>query len=571
VIARAQVFSCFLLTLATLCSRTTAAQPAPEQTPHVTTVHGRVLNSVTREPIAHSLVISQSDNAATFTDDRGQFELAVRNELSELSGLTPGMRAASLARFIEARKPGYLREHQRATASYTSGLNNQSQSEVTIRLTPEALIVGHVDVSGLDGEVRIQCQLFRRDMREGREYWSADKTFTTWADGEFRFSELAAGTYKLITHEQMDRESALGVPGAPLVGYPPVYYPNTTDFSVASPIVVKAGETARVNLAVARRQYYPVKIGVENAPSGQGVNVQVYPSAHHSPGWSLGYNPGDGTIEGMLPDGTYTLEATSFGQNQTTGILNFSVRGRALEGPSLSLIPNATIVVRVHEEFQSQASNLFTVEPNQENPQMAGKRFSRVEVHLVSLDELQPIGRDVFSQQPPEGLQGEELTIPNVPPGRYVVNVIAGSGYAASIQSGGRDLTHQPLVVGLGGEVAPIDVVLKDDGAEITVSLEETGRTDNEAAQNGVAYLFPLGDNHGRVQISPSPMWQGQFTFQNLPPGKYLLVGLESPRDDLLHATEESIQALTSKGQIVQVEAGQKLNAKLKVMPSEED
>jgi hypothetical protein len=40
----------------------------------------------------------------------------------------------------------------------------------------------------------------------------------TWANGEFRFSGLEAGTYRLITHEQMDRDSRVAMPGAPLFG-----------------------------------------------------------------------------------------------------------------------------------------------------------------------------------------------------------------------------------------------------------------------------------------------------------------------------------------------------------------
>jgi hypothetical protein len=87
---------------------------------------------------------------------------------------------------------------------------------VTIALAPEALIVGHVEVPGSEGEVRIDCELYRKGMKEGQETWSPAGSFTTWANGEFRFSELQAGTYKLITHEQMDRDVMLQIPGAPM-------------------------------------------------------------------------------------------------------------------------------------------------------------------------------------------------------------------------------------------------------------------------------------------------------------------------------------------------------------------
>ncbi len=106
-----------------------------------------------------------------------------------------------------------------------------------------------------------------------------------------------------VLHEQMDRDSLLPVPGARLFGFPPIYYQTTTDFSVASAIVVKGKETAQANLTVARRGYYPVRIPVgipvRNATAVAPMNLVVHPMGHWGPGWSLGYNPMEQTIEGM--------------------------------------------------------------------------------------------------------------------------------------------------------------------------------------------------------------------------------------------------------------------------------
>lgn len=563
----AQVFTWFLVILSMLLTGPAHAQLAPHATEHITRVHGRVVNSLTREPIARALVYAQGENAAAFSDDRGQFELNFRENIDTSNGPL-GLRVMS--HYIEARKPGFLQQGRMATTRYTLGPTHNQESEITLRLTPEALITGHLDVPNSEGGIRIQCQLYRREMRDAREVWLPDRTFTTWADGEFRFSELKAGTYKLITHEQMDFESLLAIPGAPLYGYPPMYYPNTTDFSVANPIVVKAGETARVSLAVARRQYYPVKIGVENVPAGQSLDLRVYPTGHHSPGWSLGYNPGDGTVAGMLPDGSYAVEAYSYGERQFSGILNFAVRGRPLEGPTLSLVPDATVTVRVHEEFETQPSNFIKVETGQGQQQSSGRRFSRVNVMLEPVDDFEAGGFAVPSQLPPKS-ETQELIIPNVRPGHYRVHVAAGTGYAAAIQSGGRDLTHQPLVVGLGGAVAPVDVVLKDDGAEITLSLEETrGPTDSETPAEAVVYLLPMGETSGRARNSTSPMWQGQFTFQQIPSGTYLALAFDTAREELLNADQATVQSLADKGQTLHVDAGQKLTTKLKVITSDE-
>jgi hypothetical protein len=278
------------------------------QEEQVTVVHGQVLNAVTNEPVGRALVNLQIANSATLTDDRGWFELKISEKRDAQNGRTAMMMAT---RFIQVRKPGFIQGGRMATSVYPAGSTTEQQTTVTIRLEPEALIIGHVEVPGSEGEVRIQCQLYHRNMSEGRESWAPERTFTTWANGEFRFSDLKAGTYKLITHEQMDRGSMM--PGTGPYGYPPIYYPNTTDFSAAAPIVVKAGETARVNLTVTRQEYHSVKIAVANMPVGQFPQLLVYPMGHRSPGWSLGYDPGEGEILGSLPDGSYTVEANTQG------------------------------------------------------------------------------------------------------------------------------------------------------------------------------------------------------------------------------------------------------------------
>ena len=86
-------------------------------------------------------------------------------------------------------------------------------------------------------------------------------------DGEFRFAELPAGAYKLFTNELLDRDPVTSNPRGQLFGYPPVYYPGASDFATAAVIRVSAGETFQASLSPARREYYPVKVGIANTAS----------------------------------------------------------------------------------------------------------------------------------------------------------------------------------------------------------------------------------------------------------------------------------------------------------------
>lgn len=560
-----------ILLVGIACGEAARALANDGQEEHVTTLRGRVLNAVTNEPVPRALVVLRMNDAATFTDDRGQFELNISEKI-DTNNPQPGS-TTWMSRVLETRKPGFIQAHPMVTIVYGSGSTTNDQPQVTIRLVPEALIVGHVDVPGAEGEVRIQCQLYRRETREGRETWTPQRDFRTWADGEFRFSNLTAGTYKLITHEQVDRDSMQQGPDAQRFGYPPVYYQNTTDFSLATPIVVKAGETARVNLTVRRREYYPVRIAVVNMPAGLRLfPPTVYPTGHPSPGWSLGYNPGENAIDGILPDGNYTVQLSTLGQPGMTGILNFSVNGRSLEGPTLNLAPDSTVTVKVREEFQSGLSNFAAPETASDTPQPGGRHNSNVHVGLSPIDELN-LFRMGAGYLEAEESHGQDLTIPNVRPGRYRVIVNSGMGYTASIQSGGKDLLQQPLVVGLGGSVAPIEVVLRDDGAEVDGTLE--GESINPAtiaaeAQtsrlNHLVYLLPVKEGEEPRNV---PAWQATFRFEQVPPGDYLAVAFEQPPEDLPFGSVERMQSLSGKGQMIHLETAQKISLKLKLVDSE--
>ena len=548
---------------------------AEAQTVSVTkTVRGRVVNQVTKEPIGRALVTTTGDEYAVMSDDRGQFEMKITERVPP--GLVPGVAGGTIgaggivaSNGLTARKPGFLGMQRVVMVTFASGSTTEEHADVTIPLVPEALIVGHVNVPGTEGEVRIQCEVYRRDMEQGRENWHPAGTFTTWADGEFRFSELRAGTYKLITHEQMDRDSLMAMPGAELFGYPPIYYPNTTDFSLASPIELKAGATAKVNLTVERRAYYPVQIPVRNAAAPGGMDVLVYPMGHWGPGWSLGYNPMERAIVGMLPDGSYTVEAEAMVQTGATGIANFTVRGAPLEGTPLHLVPNTSVTVNVRTEFQHGQSDFER--GNAEGA--AGVRPVNVGVTLWPMEEFGGRSGRAFAATSVEGTGNRTLVIDNVKPGRYGVSA-SGDGYVASIESGGSDLMKQPLVVGMGGGVPPIEVTLRDDGAEVSGTVEgvnaEAAPKTRDSSQFPFICLLPIGQGQRR-QIVMLPAWNGTFQMMQVPPGDYLLLAFEEEQRDPPSGDEEFLKKMEGKGKVIHVEAGEKVSVKVKVIAGSEE
>ena len=548
-------------------------------------LRGMVLNSLTHEPISRALVFSPDNRFATMTDDRGHFEFTFpRPEAEKTAGFagTSDVRSLETSQFQHAgiNRPTMLMARKTGFLSRNNGqeglLLSPAQQELTISLVPEARIVGHVVLPGSDGSDKIQVELYRRQVREGREHWDPAGTAMSRSDGEFRFAELSAGSYKLLTHELLDRDPLTFNPRGQLFGYPPVYYPAAPDFATAAVIQLSPGETFDAKVSPAKREYYAVKLGLTNAPAVPQVGIQIWPQGRAGPGYSLGYNPGDGLIEGSLPDGTYTVQVTTYGPNAMAGMLNITVRGAALSGPAVTLLPNSSITVSVKEEFQRtdtvpQGTTIFGgLRPVPEN----GRRPNYLQVTLVPAEEFG--FAPGASLRPPTGPEDESLVIENVQPGRYRVHVNTSIGFVSSITSGGTDLQRQPLVVGLGGATPPIEITVRDDGAQVEGTIEGTTSTEvrragfNSPGQLlGNVYFVPIADSGGQF----SEAWvsqDGKFQLQQLPPGAYRVLAFDRQQLDLEYASDEVMGQYDSKTKVIRVAPGQKEHLRLPLITASE-
>jgi|HubBroStandDraft_6_1064221.scaffolds.fasta_scaffold03522_8 hypothetical protein len=566
-----------------------AQNPQPESKP-ADNIHGVVLNSVTHEPISRALVSSPDNRFATMTNGEGRFEITFAEPENKTgtdeSGSTGKISFQGNDRpfALTARKPGFLNDRN----EIQNLPPDAATKENTILLTPEALIVGRVVLPTAEASDTIQLELYHRQVQEGRARWVPSGSASTRSNGEFRFAELAAGTYKLLTQELLDRDPLVFDPRGQLYGFPPVYFPNATDFSGAQTIQLAAGQIFQADITLVKHAYYPVKVAVANAPPGSGINIVVSVQGHKGPGFSLGYNNREQTIEGMLPDGNYTLEASSYGPNAASGMLNISVKGAALEGPRMTLSPNGSIGVNVKEEFTSSEDGRSTgssvVYPdsssfrvNSVNGRPLNPRGPRryLNLRLESADDFAQKG-DTWMRPPSE--PDDSLAIDGVPPGRYWVKADSSRGFVASISSGMTDLQHQPLVVGLGGSSSPIEVTMRDAAAEIDGTIEgmaasfsgPEGPSVAQAEASSVhVYCVPLPDSSGAFKDLWVPA-NGKFGPQQLPPGTYRVLAFDRPQPELEYHNPEAMRPYEAKGLLVLVVPGQKEHVHLQLISTSE-
>jgi hypothetical protein len=550
-------------------------------------LRGTVVNNVTHEVIGRVLLYSSDNRFATMTDERGHFEFTfARTEGEHTSAFTSAFSGPSevLSTGISqapqtgsdrpgqlmARKTGFL-----ARPGHEAVPLGPEQHELTISLVPEGRIIGHAILPGADGSDRIQVELYRRQVRDGRERWESASNTMSRADGEFRFAELPAGSYKLFTQELLDRDPVTSNPRGQLFGYPPVYYPGASDFATAAVIRLSAGETFQASLSPMKREYYPVKVGIVNNGPGQQPQIDVWPQGNEGPGYSLGYNFRDGTIQGLLPNGTYTVHVATYGPNATSGTSNITVAGGAVSQQVVTMSPSISISVSAMEEFQhAQGPSTMTV-TNQFGRTFTanGRRPNYLQLTLVPAEGFGT--RPEISLPPPAGPEDESFVLGNVAPGRYRVRVDTSVGFVLSVESGGTDLQRQPLVVGAGAAPPPIEVTVRDDGAVVEGTIEGAGgsetagtRAESSGQFQRMVYFLPTDSSGQWKQAFVFP--DGKFQVPQLAPGTYRVLAFDRPQEDLEYASEEVMRQYDSKAQVISVVPGQKVQLRLALIPSGE-
>ena len=580
----------FAVVLSACCanSQPASAQGTQAENKPADGVHGIVVNSVTHEPIGRALVYSPDNRFAIMTDSEGRFEFTLAQDESNpkkdqsppasASGstmttcngracttYTSSNGGAYQLHTLTARKPGFLDDQNEGR-----NLPSDTGKDFTIALTPEALIVGRVVLASSEASDKIQLELYRREVQEGRAHWILVGSTSTKSNGEFRFAELAAGKYKLLTRELLDRDPLIFDPRGQLYGYPPVYFPAASDFAGGETIQLAAGQIFQADISLVRRAYYQIKVPVANPSPGPGVRVVVSVQGHRGPGYALGYNHREQTIEGMLPSGNYTLEASSFGPNSASGVLNISVKNAAFEGSRMTLLPNGSISVNVKEEFTSpeDANVTRTYRVNGElRENLQGPRNYLPTLRLQPADDF---GQEwTASLRLPAGVD-DALTIDGVQPGRYWVRADSARGFVASMTSGTTDLQHQLLVVGLGGSSPPIEITMRDGAAEIDGTIDGVAASGSgtETASAHV-YCIPLPDSSGEfkdVWVQPD----GKFGPQQLPPGTYRVLAFDRPQPELEYRNPEAMRAYDAKGQLVRLVPSQKEHLHLQVISTSE-
>jgi len=239
---------------------------------------------------------------------------------------------------------------------------------------------------------------------------------------------------------------------------------------------------------------------------------------------------------------------------------------------AITLLASVSIRVKVREEFQHGPTSGQAFVSNEGLNQVLAPPLARyLSVRLLPSGEFGYEGFESFGGPPSseKAMEDRSLLIENVQPGRYRLKVTSAVGYIASLTSDEKDLRNKLLEVGPGGSVAPIEVTIRDDGAEAegTVQRAKPGTPQHNGAKvSGLlpshVYFIPVRDSTGQFRTAWASL-DGRFQLQQLPPGDYRVLAFDHVREDLEYASDEVLRLYDSQSQMIHVDPGQKEHLQL--------
>ncbi|HTU35382.1 MAG TPA: carboxypeptidase-like regulatory domain-containing protein [Candidatus Acidoferrum sp.] len=509
---------------------------------------GQVVNSVTGEPIGGALVEVYSPNRqAQFSGSNGAFDF---------TGLPRGDFS------VVARKPGFFNQRESGNRTITDVASVPTQTSLVVKLVPEAIIFGQVTAANGQPLERILVTAQHWEIEDGRRQLQRTGVGITDDQGNFRIAELRPGTY-FLSFAPFGTESVYGGLGpkkAGSQGYGAQFYPGVADFESATPITLTPGMQFHADQALTTQATFAITGRIVGANGARGISVAVIDSEGNAIQRVVRVDPSTGEFQvSGIPAGKYVLTARAqrFVISMSPGLQLSPQRPLAaylpisvtsdVSGVVLALGPGISIPIRVDDETRNDNSG---------NPH-------RVLIRFFSTTPGRFFERGTVAPRDDRG-QTLPAAIESVVPGTYSVEARPfGPFYVADLRCGTVDLLRDDLTVGSTGSMPPIDVTLRDDGAQLTGSVTQNGKP----IQAGVVIYSP--DYPQRSQITGAGE-NGSFFLDNLAPGTYEVFAASNPYS-IEFRNPAAVQNYLAHATSVTLGAGGQTSVQLELPSADED
>jgi uncharacterized protein (DUF2141 family) len=485
-----------------------AAAPAKQAESDRFELHGTVINSATKEPVSRALV--------QLNGPGGVAQLSGRDGTFNFTNLPPGQYA------MTAMKPGFFSEEElgRERGAKIAVANIPPSGDLLLRLVPEAVIYG--EVKNEDGEPieGVRVRVMRLRVIEGHKVIDPEGESLTDDEGAFRIANLQPGHYR-VSFLQANRGSirfvgSLNRAREPQQGYAPEFYPGVRNVESAATIEVKAGTQSEVTQVLKPQRLFEISGVVRGGDLASGFNLMLRDDSGEDVPEDMKIDQKRGQFQIVgIPEGTYTLLARGFARSGAApeemkpalGATQLVHLTSDVTGLVLLLEPASSVEIQVRDEIPPDGSHVL----------------HQAVVRFVSLESTQysPAIQTPF-------LEGERVTtgrLDNIPPGTYRVEATPNQpGYIASLRCGRTDLLREDLTVAAGAALPPIEVTLRNDGAQLNVSVIEEN---HRRGASVVIYSEEIPRRSLLVRVDDT----GSASEANLAPGTYSLIAVDDAED----------------------------------------
>jgi hypothetical protein len=545
--------------------RAAAQEPVSSKEPALATLEGMVVKDPGGEPLKKAIIEligenqEESGNYTATSDAEGHYKV---------TAIQPGR-----YRFMVERT-GYLEAHGKdryymgVTLSFRAG---QEVKDQVVHMVPGAVVSGRVLDEDGDPMPNVSITLYRRKRTAGGMTFEFDGHGQTDDLGEYRVRGLHPGKYYVLASplpsfqsfvEEHKKPNDPAAPSANLA-YVPIFYPNTTDRSAASPIELHAGDEMPVDFSLVRSHTVNIRGTVEGASSDTRAVVLL-----------RGTDPGsnfdsadvgkDGKFEIQhVSPGSYTLAALTVLSDNTRAVHRTIEVGESdINDLRLSPQPGATLRGQVHFPKSLRADSslvMLELRPRERNDEFINSM-------IFSNDESYNIRTNVRLK--PDG----SFEVRNVPAGLY--DVYLGSEtrnfvdtFIESVIAGMKDVVDTGLDVS-GGTIS-LDITISNEPGVIDgVVTNDKG----EAIPNATVVAVPdpkLRKNLYRYYPTATDQ-AGHFVLRGIRPGEYKLLAWTGLDGDE-YFDPDFLTPFESRGTVAKVEKGTHQTVPLKVIPAPQD
>ena len=501
--AVALALGCFLL-----CLSARAQPDAPP--PQTFTLAGHIVNSVTGAPVPRVLVwlwgLPQRAVKPEGNPEAPPPPVQTHETLTDASGAFRFEEVAAGTWRLGAKRPGFEDWPEEGQAPLDARIDlTASREDLRVPLRPVTVITGRVaDQDGfpVDG---VTVQALRAEIVDGRKLFHAYGWAQTDDRGIYRLSNLWRGPYYLRVSGLSARTRAVfgRVLPSQATGesFRPVYYPNSPDLDSASPVNDAPGQELHADFTISMQAgasvhgvlrsfsaSQPVKLELDNA-AGEAVPART----------EINQSTGEFEIADVAP-GSYVVKASQSVRDETlSGEAPVTLAPGGASGLTLELAPGVEIPCRIRVQGQGED----------------GEPAADVPASIA----LEPVVKIETAIQEPISSQGGEntpISLHNVPPGKYRVEVSTSTGYIAQLQAGSKDLLQNPVLTVTPGTAPTLDIVIQAGGATVS------GRV--QAASGNLAGAFIVlvsarSPDLPVVDAVASP--DGSFSLSHVAPGSY--------------------------------------------------